>query len=296
MLRISPALRMLSSQGWCSAGLVLLVAGLLVGGCNVFGGSVSGPDTVDALLDDAQTALSTGDPSRAVGLLEQAFDEDSTDVRVRVELGNALYAERGLDVFTLRAAAEHLVESSDSSGASTAEWSSQGENVCTDEAQPEAVPDRYDSVPRDADPLRRLVDRSSVVGRVQRLVVRGVLERRPDAFSSARRRVRQKGLLIGAITAVAKGVIDVHGVFETTDGSLYLDRGAEPHRALVACAGAEGPLGQNHEALCALGAAARQGMQWLQDRDPALEEDQGSLLIERLQDLAAAASARVDCS
>jgi len=287
---------MLSSQGWCAAGFVLLVAGLLVGGCNVFGGFASGSNTVDALLADARTALATGDTSRAVRLLEQAFDKDSTDVRVRVELGNALYAERGLDIFALRTAAGHLVGASDSSDASTAARASRVETVCTDEAQPEAVPDRYDSVPADADPVRRLVERSSVAERVRRLVVTGVLERRPDALSSARRGVRQKGLLVGAITAVAKGVIDAHGVFETTESSLYLDRGAEPHRALVACAGAEGPLGQNHDALCALGAAARRGVQWLQDRDSAPEEDQGSLLIERLQDLDDAVSARIGCS
>lgn len=291
-----PALRTLPVRGWWSAGLVLLVGGLLLGGCNAFDVSSFQPDTVDALVADANAALTNGNASRAVQLLERAFDKDSTDVRVRVELGNALYAKHGLDVFALRTAAEHLVELSGSSEGSAADRSVRDESVCTDGARPGTVPERYESIPLDADPLRRLVDRTSVVERVQGLVVEGVLERRPEAFASARPNVRRKGLLVGAVTAVAEEVIDVHAVFDTTGSSLYLDREAEPHRALVACAETDGLLAQTHDALCALGTAARRGVQWLQDRTPSSEEDQDSVLTERLQTLADAADARVDCS
>lgn len=291
-----PVLRILPSRGGHSAWLVLLVAGLLVGACNVFDVSTPEPDTVDALLADAQTALSAGDASRAVRLLERAFDKDSTDVRVRAELGNALYAERGLDVFTLRAAAEHLVEGAKSSGASSADQFSRRANVCTDGARPEMSSDRYDSVPLGADPLRSLVEHAPVVERVRRLVVEGVLERRAEALSSARSRYRQKGLLVGAVTVVATEVIDVHAAFDTTGSSLYLDREADPHRALVACADTEDALGRRHDALCALDTAARRGVEWLRDRSRSSEEDPDPVLIGRLEDLAGAASARIDCS
>lgn len=295
MYEIAPVLRILSSRGWRSAGL-LLVAGLLVGGCNVFDVSPPEPDTVNALLADAQTALAAGDASRAVRLLERAFDKDSTDVRVRVELGNALYADRGLDVFTLRAAAEHLVELSKSSKVSSAAPSFREETVCTDGARPEMSADRYDSVPLDADPMRPLLEHASTVERVRRLVVKGVLEGRAEALASARSRYRQKGLLVGAVTVVAAEIVGVHAAFDTTDSSLYLDREFEPDRALVACAATDGSLDQRHDALCALDAAARRGVQWLQDRSRSSEADRGSVLIDRLQDLAAAASARIDCS
>jgi hypothetical protein len=283
------------SRGWRSAWL-LLIAGLLVGACNVFDVSSPEPNTVDALLADAQTALAADEASRAVRLLERAFDKDSTDVRVRVELGNALYADRGLDVFTLRAAAEHLVELSKSSKAPSTARSVRENTVCTDGARPEMSADRYDSIPLDADPVRPLVEHASTVERVRRLVVGGVLERRAEALASARARYRRKGLLVGAVTGVATGVVGVHAAFDTTDGSLYLDREFEPDRALVACAGTDDALGRRHDALCALDAAARRGVQWLQDRNRSAAEDRGSVLIDRLQDLAAAASARIDCS
>lgn len=267
-----------------------------MGGCNVFDASPPEPNTVDALLDDAQTALAADEASRAVRLLERAFDKDSTDVRVRVELGNALYADRGLDIFTLRAAAEHLVELSKSPEPPSTARSFRKATVCTGGARPEMSADRYDSVPLDADPVRSLVEDASAVERVRRLVVEGVLERRAEALASARARYRQKGLLVGAVTVVATEIVGVHAAFDTSDSSLYLDRGFEPDRALVACAATEGSLSQRHDALCGLDAAARRGMQWLQDRNRSSEADQGSVLIDRLQDLSAAASARINCS
>jgi hypothetical protein len=259
------------------------------------------PNTVEALLADAQTAMARGDASRAVRLLEEAFDKDSTDVRVRMELGNALYAERGLDLFLLRSAAEHLAGTSGSSSPAVGARSSPGApssraSVCTDAAQPESDAERYDPVPNEAEPLRQLGERTAVVDRVRRLVVAGVLERRPEALSSAPSSYRQKGLLLGAVTAVAADVIDVHVAIDSTGGSLYLDRGASPHRALVACADTGTALDRVHDALCALETAARRAVEWLQARTPAPESSQDAVLIERLQDLAYAAGARIDCS
>lgn len=297
MNNVAPALRMLRSRNACLIGGVLLVAGLLIGGCNVFDSLSPSPNGVDALVADAQTALTDGNASRAVRLLERAYEKDSTDVRVRVELGNALFAERGLDLFALRSAAEHLVGTSETSSSSAAAQSlHSSKTVCTDGARPEMDADRYDVVPNDADPLRRLTERAALVKRVQRLVVAGVLERRNDALSSVRAQYRQKGLLVGAVAAVAKEVIDVHAVLDTTGSSLYLDREAEPHRALVACAETDAPLGRVHDALCALETAARRGRQWLQDRNRPSGGNQGTVLIERLQTLADVASARVGCS
>lgn len=295
MANVAPARRMLARGDGGTAWIVLLMSGLLLGGCNVFDGISPEPSSVDALLADARTALTAGEPSRAVQLLERAYDKDSTDVRVRVELGNALYAERGLDVFTLRAAAEHLVGASESSDSSTATQSLRKGSVCTSGMQPEIRSDRYDRVPVDAGPLRRLADHAAVIQRVRRLVVTGVLERRAEVFSATETRVRRKGLLVGAVATVANEVIDARAVVETTGSFLYFDSAANPNRALVACAGTKDALAQNHDALCALGTAAYQGVQWLQIRNRLSQTDQESVLIGRLQRLAGAASARIDC-
>lgn len=276
--------------------IVLFGVGLLVGACNVFGVSDPEPNTVDALLADARSALTVGNTSRAVRLLERAFEKDSTDVRVRIELGNALFLDRGLDVFTLRAAAEHLVGPSGSAGTSTLTPSPREGAVCTDGAQPEEAADRYSSVPLDAEPLRRLAEHASVVERVRRLVVEGVLERRSTALSKTDVRVRRKGLLVAAVTIVTRMVIDVHDIFETTESRLFLDRGAQSPRALVACAGSERALTEDHEALCALSNATDQAVQWLQDRNRLSGSDQGAILVERLQTIADAITARIDCS
>lgn len=287
---------MLRLRGWSPPALILLTAALFLGGCNVFDASSFRPDTVDVLVADANTALTNGNASRAVHLLERALEKDSTSIRVRVALGNALYAREGLDIFTVRTAAEHLAALSGGSDSSAATRSLGVQNVCTDRAKPGAVPGRYESISLDANPVRRLVGRSSVVERVHHLVVRGVLGQRSEAFSSTPPDVRRKGLLIGAVTEVASSVIDIRTVFDATGGTLYLDREAQPQRAFVACAGTNDQLDEEHDVLCALEAAAHRGVQWLQDRTPPSGEEQGSVLTGRLQDLADAAGARIDCS
>jgi len=296
MDNVAPTLRVLVRRGEGTAWLLLLMAGLLVGGCNVFEGLSPGPNNIDALVADARTALADGNASRAVRLLERAYDKDSTSVRVRIELANALYAERDLDLFALRAAAEHLAGTSESSAPATAGKAAHSESMCTDAARPESDANRYEAVPIEAAPLRRWVDRQSVVERVYRLVVTGVLERRPEAFSGATTSVRQKGFLVGAITVVANEVIGARAVIAGTGSALYLDRASNPHRALVVCSGTGDTLSENHNALCALSAAAQQGVQWLQARYRSSETDQGAVLIDRLQALSNAVGTRIDCS
>jgi len=278
--------------------LILLGSSLLAGGCNVFDFANSSPDTVDALLNDARSALAAGNPSRAVRLLEQAFEKDSTDVRVQVELGNALYADRRLDIFALRSAGKHLVSPADSATPSRVppSGSTPKRTVCTDEAQPRQAPNRYTAVPLDADPFRFLSARRTVVERVHGLVVEGVLRRRPEAFMNAKISTRRKGLLVGAVTTAVENLVDVWEVFDETGRSLFLDREAGQGRALLACAEAEEALRRSNRALCTLSSSARQAIQWLRDRQQPSEDSQEAVLIDRLQSVASAASARAECS
>jgi thiamine monophosphate synthase len=91
-------------------------------------------------------------------------------------------------------------------------------------------------------------------------------------------------------------MIGARAVIGGTGSSLYLDRASNPHRALVVCSGTGQTLAESHGALCALNAAAQQGVQWLQARNRSSETDQGAVLIDRLQDLADAVRTRIDCS
>ena len=268
---------------------------LALGGCNVFGGIAPTPETVDALVADAETALATGDAARAVRLFERAFEADSTDIRVRVGLGNALYADRGLDVFALQRVAEHLVEPSADTAGPTGALSPKSRAVCTNGVQPDTTSARYDAVPLDAAPIRQVTDRAPVVERVWRLVVSGVLRRQSDAFSAADPAVRRKALLVAAVTVVAREAIDVRSVLRETDGALVRDRSSEGP-ALVSCAPSDDALAQNHRAVCRLGAAAEQGRQWLQARTESAEADRAAVLSRRLQTLVTATRARIDCS
>lgn len=277
--------------------LVLLIGGLLSPGCNIFTVFPSEPNTVDALVTDARTALAAGNSSRAIQLLERAFEKDSTDVRVRVELGNALYGEHKLDVFTLRAAAEHLLASSDSSSGLSASRPSRGVEVCTDGAQPDSASERYKHVSTDATPIQRLADRASVVQRVRDLVVRGVLDRRAALFSTASVRVRRKGLLVAAITVMVHEIIKLQRVFRLPERTLFLDREGQPEWALVACAESQDTLTRNREALCTLSDGTSRAIQWLQARNRLSDgNDDKDVFIGGLEDVADAANARTDCS
>lgn len=271
---------------------------LLVGGCNVFGFTSPSPNSVDALLTDARLALDAGNSSRAVRLLERAFKKDSTDVRVRVELGTALFDDRGVDVFTLEKGGRHLVGPPDS-GPTTDRPETSGRRtkpVCTNGFQPEESPDRFETIPLDAPPVRVLVEHRTVVNRVQKLVVEGVLRHRRQAFSEAGVDLRQKGLLVGAVALTVRQVIHLHDSFVEAESTLYYDRGRQSERSLLACARSEDLLRQNNRALCTLSTAAGQALEWLRRRSRLLGGDQNPVLSGPLRNLSAAAGARANCS
>ncbi|MEF8817096.1 MAG: hypothetical protein V5A58_09920 [Salinibacter sp.] len=285
--------RIPKTLGRAIGGLVLL--GVVLGGCNVFGGLVPSPETVDALVEDARTALAAGHTTRAVRLYERALEKDSTDVRVRVGLGNALYADRGLDVFALRRAAEHLIGAGGPSGASAAERGARTATTCTDGARP-ASSTRYDAVSLGAEPIQELTGYAPVVERVRRLVVAGALENRDGGFASAAPRLRRIGFLVGSVTTVARQVGTADRVFGEVQGTLYFDPEPASDGALFACAPTGADLRRVHGALCRLGEAARQGAQWLRERTQSTDGAQGSVLGERLRTLDDVIRARIDCS
>lgn len=275
----------------------LVGVGVLVGGCNVFDISRADPDTVNALLDDARSALTAGNHARAVRLLEQAFDRDSTDIRVRIELANALLVDHGFDVFSLRTVAEHLGGSADSSGVSKKYFSQFGRNesVCTGGVEPRASPDRYEEIPVQADPIQDWVAQAALVDRVRRLVVTGALDR-VSAFEDARLELRRKGLLVGAVAVVASDVIDVYDAFQSTESTLYLDRGAPSGNALLPCAETEAALEHTREALCEFSAAGHRAGEWLRERARLSGSDQESVLVGPLSAVVEATSVHLSCS
>jgi hypothetical protein len=274
----------------------LLLFGILVGGCNVFDVSTPAPNATEDLIADARTALAAGNAARAVELLEEAYAKDSTDVRVRVELGSALYTERGLDVLALRAAAGAVVPGSDSTNASERSRLGTEEEVCTGGAEPDADAGRYRRVHMDADPLRTVADRASVVERVRGLVVEGVLERRAEELDASSVSVRRKGFLVGAVTVFASQLLAAREALGTPESRLFFDRQGQPPQAFVACAESNSTLAQHHDALCALSDATRRGLQWLRSRNRLAGRDEASVLIERLEIVSHAGRARTNCS
>lgn len=273
-----------------------LLIGLLVGGCNAFDGSPPKPNTIEDLVADAQMALTAGNSVRAVELLEQAYAKDSTNVRVRIELGNALYSDRGFDVLALRAAAETLVPGADSTNSSALSQGKAREKVCTRGAEPDPDADRYRRVRMDAAPLRRMADRASVVERVRGLVVEGVFERRSAKLDAASVSVRRKGLLVGAVTVITSQMLAAREKIGAPRSRLFFDREGQPPRAFVACAESETALAQNHDVLCALSDVTARGVQWLQTRNRLAGRDEASVLINRLETIVDAGRARTDCS
>lgn len=276
---------------------LLLGVVILLGGCNVFEGLGTEADSVETLLVDARLALNAGNTSRAVALLERAFEKDSTDVRVRVELGNALYSDRNLDLLTLRNVAEHFVGDSDSSKAArTFTRGNTARRACTDGAKPDASDRRYSIIPFDAGPIPRLVSRRSVIERVHALVVEGVIHRRTGVLANASVRVRRKAFLIGAATTLMQEAVGVHDAFVDSQSDLFLDRQSSPPGVLIACAKNQPRLERNHEAICALSDGAEQTIQWLGERAELSGTDRKTALVERLDAIVEASQTRAGCS
>ncbi|MDZ4702096.1 MAG: tetratricopeptide repeat protein [Rhodothermales bacterium] len=88
-------------------------------GCNVFEPfySEGASDDPEVLLDDARYALQNGDPDKAVTFLEKAYEIDSTNTEVRVELASALFQANGIDLLMMKDLAEFITEQSDDTGA-----------------------------------------------------------------------------------------------------------------------------------------------------------------------------------
>jgi hypothetical protein len=289
---IAPANDFVPGWGGVPLGRLLLMGVLVASGCNVLDGRAPAPKSLDALLADARTALRADHPSRAVRVLERALQKDTTDVRVRVELGAALYAERGLDVFMVRAAMNHLAQDDSTSSPSL---QASRRVVCTDGAQPAAAPGRYSSVAIAGDPLRALIRREAVVERVRRLVVAGVLERRATAFSGARPSLRRKGRLIGATTVAVRALLYLSERVRAAGGTLFRDREAGSIPALVACAETATALASCRGALCTLGRALRRGQEWLRTRDRLSGRKTDAKLTKAFGETAAAATTRANC-
>lgn len=270
---------------------------VLVGGCNVFEGLGTQADSVETLLADARLALNAGNTSKAVSLLERAFEKDSTDIRVRVELGNALYSDRNLDLLTLRNVAEHFVGDSDSSKtARTSAMDSPVRRVCTDGAKPDESDRRYSRISFDAATIARVASRRSVIERVHSLVVEGVIYRRSGVLANGSVRVRRKAFLVGAATTLMQEAVGVRDAFIDSQSNLFLDRQSSPPGAFVACAKNRPGLERNHEAVCALSDGVEQTIQWLGERAELSGTDRKTALVERLDAIVEASRTRVGCA
>jgi hypothetical protein len=254
---------------------VVLAVGML--GCNVLDGVGPSAGDIDALLAEARTALTNGHPARAVRLLERAHETDSTNAEVRVELTNALYAARDVDVFTLRAAVERL------NGTEATVAGKGGGRACTDAAAPARSPDRFAAVPFGrAEALRRLADHQALLRRASQLLVDGVLARRPEAFAALAPKMQAKGYLLAGLTSVGRHLVRVRTAVLDTESTLYLDTEAAP-TMLVACSPTPAARAQVTAALCGLRREARQALAWLRARNDRLRSGQTTLLIEALR-------------
>lgn len=277
-------------------GLVVGV-GILLGGCNIVSGLGAEPNTVDELLAEARAALSAGESGTAVRLLERAFEKDSTDVRVRVELGNALYSDGDLDLIAVRAAAQHLAVDPDSSGTVDSSTAHPRVNrVCTDGASPEPSSDHFASISMEAEPIARLVNRGALIDRVRTLVVEGTIEQRSGALAEAPVGLRRKGFLVGAATVFMQGSLGLREAIVETESTLYFDRQAEPRGAFLVCAPDDSALDRDHEALCALGTLAARAVHWLEARAELSGSTRSRALVEWLQRVDRGASARAGCT
>lgn len=276
---------------------LVLGAGILVGGCNVFGGLGAEPNTVEDLLAEARAALSAGESGTAVRLLERALKIDSTDIRVRVELGNALYSDRDLDLFALREAAEHLAVDPDSSGSAASSTAHPGvDRVCTDGTNPETSSHRYASISMGARPIDRLVERRGLIDRVRILVVQGTIEQRSGVLTEAPARLQRKAFLVGAATVFMRGSIGLRDAIVETESTLYFDRQADPRGAFLACAPDDSALDRGHEALCELGVLAGRAVRWLEARARLSGSSRTRGLVQWLRRVDRGASARAGCT
>jgi hypothetical protein len=274
--------------------LGVIAVSLLLGtgalGCNAYDGLGPSPTHVDDLLADARTALTTGHPQRAVHLLETAYRKDSTDVEVRIELANALYASQAIEVFTLRAALERMREGEEGSGPETSEGT-----VCTDGVAPSGSLERLGGERlEESEALRRLAEHRDRLRRVSHLLVDGVLSRRREAFAALRPDIQAKGYLLAALTRLGHRLLDVRTAVLRTESTLYLDTEKEP-LALVVCSATETARARVARSLCRLRRGAQQARSWLRTRNDRTHSEQTRLLIDAVTRQTKVLRGRLSC-
>lgn len=269
--------------------VVSIVIGVSGFGCNLYGGLEPSRASVEDLLADARVALTTGHPQRAVRLLETAYERDSTDVRVRIELANALYAAHDVDVIALRAAVERLNGNGDVSA--TAGRISGVCSVGTDASPP---PDQLQAVALN-EALSAFVGHRAQLRRASRLLVEGVLGQRGDAFAAVSEELQAKGYLLAALTRMGRRLMRVRTVMRATESTLYVDGEADPP-TLVACSPTKAARQQVEGALCRLRDGSQQALAWLRLRNDRTDSDQAALLIDVLSRHRAALDGRFSCS
>lgn len=270
--------------------VVALSVFVSVVGCNVYD-EVGPPATsVEGLLADARIALTNEKPERAVRLLERAYEKDSTDVEVRVELANALYAVHDLDVFAVQAAAEQL-----NGGEPVSETDRSARDACSNGIAPSRSPERFLSVSFDDEsPLAMIAARRPQLQRVAHLLVEGVLARRLDAFAETSPMVRAKGYLLAGLTRTGRRLLDVRAAVRETESELYVDTETSS-ASLVVCSPNTETRERVERAFCRLKSGIHQSLVWLRARNEHIHSDQSGLLIETLTQQAAALSGRRSC-
>ena len=266
---------------------VLLGTGAL--GCNAYDGLGPSATHVDDLLADAQTALTTGHPRRAVQLLETAYQKDSTNVEVRVELTNALYASQNIEVFTLRAALRRLSEGQKATGAETTEGT-----ICTAGIAPAGSLERLGRGRlEEAEAFLRLVEHREHLRRGSRLLVDGVLSRRRESFVALPADMQAKGYLLAALTRMGQRLLNVRTAVLRTESTLYLD--TDDPLALVVCSSTETARDRVERSLCRLQGGTQQALFWLRLRNDRTHSEQTGLLIDALTRQAKVLRGRLSC-
>lgn len=275
---------------WRHAFVLIVVLGLGTGtvGCNVFEAGEPNPTSVEDLLADARVAMTKNDPQRAVRLLEDAFETDSTDVEVRIELVNALYAAHGVDVFTLRSVLEP--------GNEKATVADTAAPVCTDGGDSTRSSEEATIfIDRETDRLQDLVGQREWMQRASRLVIQGVLERRPEAFAAEAHDTRAKGYLLAALTGASLRLMAVRTAVWETEGTLYVDDSRSSSRAFIACGPTTEAVARIERTLCRLEDGFSQAISWLRARNELVGSEQTNLLISPLETNASAVQARRAC-
>lgn len=270
--------------------VLVLVSIVALLGCNAFEDVQPTPSSVEALLADARTEMTKGNHRRAVRLLETAFDRDSTHIAVRIELASALYAVKGLDAFTVRAAIEHM----NGEGASLASEGAVG-TICTVGADSAGTPVRLRGISFGDDAIQAIVEERKTLRRVSRLVVQGGLRERADAFTREAAGVRAKGYLLAALTRISLRLGAVERAVRETGGNLFVVAdGLLP--AFIACGEALNTVARIERALCREQQGAQRAVSWLQVRNDLVGSEQTTLLIDLLKTHIRALQVRLSCS